>query len=78
MKNIFKIFLVLFFFLHKNISVAIEIKTIAIVNNSTISNYDFRKTITALEEIGKEKVKTQEYSLILEKLINNKIKKLIL
>jgi len=74
MKNISKIFLFLSFLLYKNISIAIEIKTIAIVNNSTISSYDLKKTIIALEEIRKEKIKAQEYNLILEKLINNKIK----
>ena len=65
---------IIFIFLFSNISKSIEIKSIAVVNNYSISNYDLIKTINILEQIKNKKIMKKEYSLILEKLINDKIK----
>ena len=69
-----KLGVIIFIFLFSNISKSIEIKSIAIVNNYSISNYDLIKTINILEQIKNEKIMKKEYNSILEKLINDKIK----
>jgi len=71
MKNIIK---VLFFLLYFKDSMAIEIRTLAVINDESISSYDLEKSIKALEEMSQKKIEKQKYSLILDNLISNKIK----
>lgn len=71
-----KIFNFLFiFFISFNLS-ANEIKTLASVDNYSITNYDLFFEISVLEKINNNKVPKNYKNLILNQLINEKVKEL--
>jgi len=53
-----------------------EIKTIAIVNNTTITTYDLFKKVEAIKILTKKKITISHQNYILDQLIENEIKKI--
>ena len=71
--KIFKILFFIFLFLYSE-SYSIEIKSLVKVNEKTITNIDLLKEIKFYEVINKKKINQQEQRLILDQLIDQKIK----
>ena len=75
MKKIIIYFVLFIIFKINNIqSKANEIKIIAQVNNEIITSYDLYKEIMLVQTIEKRNVKSNEKILLINKIINNKIK----
>lgn len=68
-------FLVLLFFFTINLN-SKEIKTLARINNHSITNYDLFREIEILEKIKNIKIRSNQKIIILNKLIDLKIKEL--
>ena len=64
-----------YFFFQINLN-SKEIKTLARINNHSITNYDLFKEIEILEKIKNVKIQSNQKILILNKLIDLKIKEL--
>lgn len=73
--NIFKIFVfVLLFFNLENSSNSVEIKNLASINNKSITNLDLIQEIKIMELLENVKIKKNDHSFVLQKMIRDKIK----
>ena len=73
--NIFKIFVfVLLFFNLENSSNSVEIKNLASINNKSITNVDLIQEIKIMELLENIKIKKNDHSFVLQKMIRDKIK----
>ena len=69
------IFFFIFFFQSSFLN-SIEIKNVATVNNSSITNYDVIKRVALLEKIQNKKILVEDYYLIIQNLIDEKVKEI--
>lgn len=74
MKNFFFIIIILFIFFSTKLS-AIEIKTLATVNDKIITNIDLDQQIKLVEIIYKKKIENYQRKEILDQIITLQIKK---
>jgi len=71
-----KYLVLLLLFLLSGYSNAKEIRVLATVNNQSITNYDLLIEIQTIEFLNDIKISNQQHSMILQQIINNKIKEI--
>ena len=71
-----KYLVLLLLFLISGFSNAKEIRVLATVNNQSITNYDLLIEIQTIEFLNDIKISNQQHSMILQQIINNKIKEI--
>ena len=75
-KKKFLFYILIVFVLVNSSAYGNEIKTIAIVNNTTITTYDLFKKVEAIKILTNKKITISHQNYILDQLIENQIKKI--
>ena len=71
-----KYLVLLLLFLISGFSNAKEIRVLATINNQSITNYDLLIEIQTIEFLNDIKISNQQHSMILQQIVNNKIKEI--